>query len=524
MTEQKTEILVVGGGTGGCAAALAVASMGKRVILTEETDWLGGQFASQIVPPDEHQWIEQFGCTRRYRQLRDGIRDYYREHYPLTSAARQYPHLNPGLGGVSRLCHEPRVSVAVLDQMMAFYRSIGLLRILLFRKPVSVQTDHDRVCAVTIKNLLTAQRETINAKYVLDATELGDLLPLAQVEYVTGTESRDDTGEPHARPGPANPDNVQAFAWCFAAGYDPDGHNVIDKPADYDEWRAYIPPLTPPWSGKLFSWIYCTPSTLKPVAFPLFSQDDKSFSWWRYRRIIARKHYASVNTPHEVTVVNWPQNDYVGGNIIDKPSDVTARYLAEAKQLSLSFFYWMQTEAARHDGGRGYPGLYLRPDITGTEDGFAKHPYIRESRRIHARFRVTEEHVGKEARKGKPAENFADSVGIGSYHIDLHPSTGGDNYIDFASLPFQIPLGALIPIRMRNLLPACKNIGTTHITNGCYRLHPVEWSIGEASGLLACFCLDRGCPPVSVYENKPFREDFQKLLVKNGIELEWPAR
>ena len=299
---------------------------------------------------------------------------------------------------------------------------------------------------------------------------------------------------------------------------------MIDKPADYDEWRAYIPPLTPPWSGKLFSWIYCTPSTLKPVAFPLFSQDDKSFSWWRYRRIIARKHYASVNTPHEVTVVNWPQNDYVGGNIIDKPSDVTARYLAEAKQLSLSFFYWMQTEAPRHDGGTGYPGLYLRPDVTGTEDGFAKHPYIRESRRIHARFRVTEEHVGKEARKGKPAESFADSIGIGSYHIDLHPSTGGDNYIDFASLPFQIPLGALIPIRMRNLLPACKNIGTTHITNGCYRLHPVEWSIGEASGLLACFCLDRGCPPVSVYENKPFREDFQKLLVKNGIELEWPAR
>ena len=38
-----------------------------------------------------------------------------------------------------------------------------------------------------------------------------------------------------------------------------------------------------------------------------------------------------------------------------------------------------------------------------------------------------------------------------------------DNYIDISSLPFQIPLGALIPERVENLLPACKNIGTTHI-------------------------------------------------------------
>ena len=40
----------------------------------------------------------------------------------------------------------------------------------------------------------------------------------------------------------------------------------------------------------------------------------------------------------------------------------------------------------------------------------------------------------------------------------------------------------LLPVRMRNLFPACKNIGTTHITSGCYRLHPVEWGIGEAVG------------------------------------------
>jgi hypothetical protein len=170
----------------------------------------------------------------------------------------------------------------------------------------------------------------------------------------------------------------------------------------------------------------------------------------------------------------------------------------------------MQTEAPRPDGGQGWKGLRPRPEITGAEDGLAMAPYVRESRRIRATFTVTENHVGADARVAitgrKPgdvtAEPFFDSVGIGSYRIDLHPSTGGDNYIDFSSLPFQIPLGALIPQRVENLLPACKNIGTTHLTNGCYRLHPVEWTIGEAVGELIAFCSSDKKKPRQVREDR----------------------
>src|SRR5690606_33193754 len=101
-------------------------------------------------------------------------------------------------------------------------------------------------------------------------------------------------------------------------------------------------------------------------------------------------------------------------------------------------------------------------------------------------------------------------------------STGGDNYIDISSLPFQVPLGALIPVRLENLLPACKNLGTTHITNGCYRLHPVEWAIGEAAGALAAFCLDRGLTPRQV-RNTPGRlGEFQAALTAQGVEIAWP--
>jgi hypothetical protein len=207
-----------------------------------------------------------------------------------------------------------------------------------------------------------------------------------------------------------------------------------------------------------------------------------------------------------------------------------ARNLARAKQLSLSLLYWLQTEAPLPDGGTGWKGMRLRPDVVGTEDGLAKYPYIRESRRIRAEFTVLEQHVSTEARMKETgatraevkAAEFKDSVGIGSYRIDLHPSTGGTNSIDISSLPFQIPLGALLPQRVENLLPACKNLGVTHITNGCYRLHPVEWNIGEAVGALAAFCMMKKRLPREVRKQSGLLKEFQNLLTAQGVPLAWP--
>jgi hypothetical protein len=230
----------------------------------------------------------------------------------------------------------------------------------------------------------------------------------------------------------------------------------------------------------------------------------------------------------DVTLVNWPQIDYWLGPLVGVSEEDKQKHLHGARQLSLCFLYWMQTEAPRHDGGNGYPGLKIRGDITGTKSGLAKYPYIRESRRIQAEFTVCEQHIA-EALRPNGAQKFFDSVGIGSYRIDLHPSTGasgdgsdGDNYIDVGSWPFQIPLGSLIPIRVENVLPACKNLGVTHITNGCYRLHPVEWNIGEAAGALAAHCLDISETPRGVRNTSQKLDAFQKRLLQQGFELDWP--
>jgi hypothetical protein len=148
-----------------------------------------------------------------------------------------------------------------------------------------------------------------------------------------------------------------------------------------------------------------------------------------------------------------------------------------------------------------------------TPDGLAKALYIRESRRIVGERTVLEQELGTA---------YEDSVGIGAYRIDLHPSTGGDPYIDVACPPFRIPLGALIPVRIENLLAGAKDIATTHVTNGAYRLHPVEWNAGEAAGHLAAFCSGRGTLPRAVRADPALLREFQDELVAAGVELAWP--
>jgi hypothetical protein len=530
--ERSADLVIVGGSVGGCAAALAACRAGLRVILTEETDWIGGQLTAQAVPPDEHPWIESFGCTRSYRQFRNGVRDYYRDHYPLTPSARANVLLNPGNGGVSRLCHEPRVALAVLEQMLAPHVSAGRLQVLLDHDPIAADVAGDRVRAVTMRDRRRGTDTVLAAPYVIDATELGDLLPLTKTEFTIGAEARRDTGEPHA-PEEANPLDQQAITWCFAMDYLPGEDHTIERPAEYAFWRDYVPAMTPAWPGRLLSWQMSDPRTLgtRNVTFDPTGPGGGGLNLFDYRRLADPANFAPGTYAGAISLVNWPQNDYWLGPLLGVAPEVAAKHLARGKALSLSLLHWMQTEAPRADGGAGWRGLRLRPDLVGTSDGLAKTVYVREARRIKAAFTITEQLVGTDARmqatgqarESVTAARFDDSVGIGAYRIDLHPSTIGRNYVDISSLPFQIPLGALIPQRIENLIPACKNIGTTHLTNGCYRLHPVEWTIGEAAGALVAHAKQTGEPPRQIRSDAKRLAVFQQALRSQGFELEWPS-
>ncbi|HEX9326667.1 MAG TPA: FAD-dependent oxidoreductase [Reyranella sp.] len=519
----RSELVVVGGGLGGVAATLAAARLGLNVVLVEELDWLGGQLTAQGVPFDEHPWIEDGIGSRSYLELRQRIRDYYFRHYPLTAEARARQPFNPGMGNVGTLCHEPRVAVRVIDDLLAPFESGGRVRVLRRHALLAAHVHRDRITGLSFRDRETGQTVEIEAALVIDATETGDLLEAANVEHVIGAESKAETGELHAL-DKADPLDQQAITWCFAMDHLPGEDHTIDRPSRYAEFRELKLDF---WPNRQLDWTVSDHVTHEPLKRTLFAGDSDAeylFDLWHARRIAWRRNFADGAYCSDITLANWPQMDCWLRPVLGVPADQRDAALEDARQLSLSFLYWMQTEAPRHDGGQGYPGLRLRGDVLGTADGLAKQAYYREGRRIRAEFTVLEQHVGVAARPGQDqAESFFDSVGIGAYRIDLHPSTSRlRDTVDIDSFPFEIPLGALLPLRVDNLLPAAKNLGTTRITSGAYRVHPVEWSIGEAAGTLAAFAHRRAVPPRAVRADKTLLADLQALLGDCGVPIRWP--
>ncbi len=512
--EIECEVLVVGGGTGGVAAALAAARRGRRVCLTEETDWLGGQLTSQGVSAlDEHDLIERFGGTSSYYGLRQAIRSHY-GRLGLADPERG----NPGSCWVSALAFEPAVGAEVLMGLLSPFIESGHARVFLRTKSVAVVVSGDAIASVTTLDLERHRLTRFRPEFVIDATELGDILPLAGIAYRVGAETVSETGEPHAQPEEPKARCVQSLTYTFALERTAAGSaHAIARPEKFEQYRDAQPySLTiEVHGGEIYGeesgWLdYRVFEQMPGTKGPL----------WTYRRLIDAAELPGVS-PRDITMFNWPGNDYRDDTVLDVPATRAAAALQDAKRVSLGFLYWLQTAAPATADRIGAPELRLRPDVMGTADGLSKHPYIREARRIRALRTVVEQDVSAEIVPGPRAAPFADSVGIGWYPIDIHRSGPEDVGVSTRTRPFQIPLGALIPVGVSNLAAAGKNIGTTHITNGCYRLHPVEWNIGEAAGALAAWTLATRRSPEQIWCDADETKRFQRSLLAEGVPLAW---
>ncbi|MDX2162199.1 MAG: FAD-dependent oxidoreductase [bacterium] len=526
--DMTCDVAVIGGSLGGSAAEIgaldyfAAVGRGGQVVLAHAAAWVGGQITSQGVSAlDEHPYIETFGATARYLALRSAIRQDVIAQYgapPIMATSVLGPNLplNPGNGWVSRLCFLPEYGVRALERMAAHPR-----RHRLHAAPIAAHVDaHDperRTVRAVILAGTNGDRIQVQARYVLDATDLGDLLPLTGTAYTSGAESQAETGEPHAAIH-ARPGETQGFTYSFAVEYRPGEDHTIPKPEGYERLRDSQPYTLSPLGRDG-----------APVVYRMFADSPQgNLPFWSYRRL----HAGDLLGGGDISLINWISNDYHGRSLIDVPPDAAALAHDEAKRLSLGFLYWLQTECPRDDGGFGYPELKLRPDVMGSADGLSQEPYIRESRRIVAHTRIVEQDIVKQDivkkdigatfQPGARARHHADSIGIGWYAMDLHPCVGNPNVSMYApTRPFQIPLGALVARSTRNLIPACKNIGTTHLTNGAYRLHPVEWAVGEAAGVLAAFCIAQNCAPSDVLADPWLTWRLQAALVRQGCPVFW---
>ena len=135
---------------------------------------------------------------------------------------------------------------------------------------------------------------------------------------------------------------------------------------------------------------------------------------------------------------------------------------------------------------------------------------------------------------------YPDTVGIGHYAIDFHPCMNlslperpgntereGERQGAGQAYPFQIPLRALIPQKIDNMLVAGKAIATSHVAAAAYRVHSFEWSSGAAAGTTATFALDEKILPYQLVNqtrlNSPQLRDLRRRLQQNGNPTIFPG-
>lgn len=217
----------------------------------------------------------------------------------------------------------------------------------------------------------------------------------------------------------------QPVTYVAACDWEDGRESVIEKPYAYEYFRKLRMPYD---KYPVLSMYGPDSSTGKAKRFGFFDgeKDERGntlFGLFTYRRIVAASRFKEGYIPRDVTLVNWPQNDYFLNNVFGTADD--AENLELSRQLTLSLVYWLQTEG-------GYRGLGLNTEVLGTNDGLAMQPYIRESRRIRAKYTVTAEEI---ADRGNPSPaDLPQSVGVGLYHIDLHITTKTHTFF-FAPAP-----------------------------------------------------------------------------------------
>jgi hypothetical protein len=457
----ETDVLVVGGGTGGVGAALQSARLGARTIVAEPTPWLGGMLSAAGVSATDGNHRLPSGLWREFRQR-------IWDHYGGPEAVRT--------GWVSHTQFEPHVAARVFADMAA---AEPTLRVLLRHRFVDARLHGGRVRGATLEELATGRRVEVRARVVVDGTDLGDVLARAGAAFDLGLEA--DAVSSESAGIDESSGLVQDLTWCaILKDYGPGADRTIPRPAGYD-----------PAEFDCSSSSYC-----RDAARPKPTVD-------------ARKMLDYARLPNGKYLVNWPNHGNDTALDVVRMTDAEReRALRAAKATTLRFVYFIQHEL-------GFRSLGLADDEFPTDDRLALVPYHREGRRLRGIVRLTARDIAEPYRAGEPL--YRTGVSVGDYPIDHHhkKKPRAPQHLWFVPVPsFSIPLGALVPATTDGLVVADKAISVTSVANGTTRLQPVVLLTGQAAGALAALAATRGREPRDV----PVRE-VQRTLLGAGAFL-----
>ena len=624
----ECELLIVGGGLAGTAAAYESLLMGHTVCMTELTDWVGGQISSQgtTALDESREQRNLLFYSRGYKELRDRVE-------------QKYGVLNPGECWVSASCFLPADANAILMEMLAEAQAQGGGELKWFPntvvKDLTMNADGthiDQVIAIShspapgtpplntdflseiiedayiyddsarlskqIIQFVPAGIELEGVEnaaprkvdwFVIEATETGELIVLADVPYELGLDPRSPLN-PSSPVLERDPYCTQGFTYTFAMERTAESQ-TYEVPEFYATYEPY------------YSWEKERDALKTP-------QDhfDFVFTYRRLWNASPRSEAKIFGVPRpgvgDISMQNWTWgNDYRPGTELDnlilteeqlqasgqlEPGGwlggLRTETLRKGEENAIGFFYWLTTGTTDSQIGDSWKdpdpyNIYLKglDSPMGTAHGLSKYPYIREARRIIGRpspgydtgFMISEidfswNDFGAEFYQetldprtyasmrrylaglttidtfmpdADPNEfhirgrsrMYPDSVGIAQYAIDFHPCMAeypaekpgnierpGVRQAHGQAYPAQIPLRAMIPQRVDNMLVASKSIATSYSAAAAYRVHSFEWSVGAAAAHTIDFSLRNAVLPYELVDNIP---SYEPLLDQLRMEI-----
>ena len=487
------DVIVIGGGAGGTSAAIQSARNGAKTLLIEETDWLGGMLTSAGVSAVDGNYKLPSGFWGEFK-------DSLVSHYGSLEALKT--------GWVSNTLFEPRVGNQILKSIAKNENNLKIL----FSTEVNSVTKLDFHKTENYSFNVKSSKGNFLSKVLIDATELGDVLPMIDEDYDLGMDSREMYGEDIAPE--KNNDIIQDLTFVMILK----NYNKsvkIDKPKNYDP-----------------SEFYCSTASIN------CPESDKAL--WTPKQMM---NYGEL--PNGKIMINWPiyGNDYYS-NLIEMNYDERNEVFKNAKEKSLRYLYYIQDEL-------GYDNYSLSDEEFDTDDNFPPIPYYREARRIKGKVTFSLDYIKKPFDQIHPL--YRTGILVGDYPVDHHHDAHPDRYnlpqLAFYPIPsYSLPIGSIISKKNPNFLVAEKSISVSNLVNGTTRLQPVVLQIGQIAGLIASESvknninthqidirniqkkfLDKGGyiqPYLDVEKNHPFFKAYQRIgstgiLKGTGINVGW---
>lgn len=466
------DVCVYGGISAGVIGAYTTAKMGKKTVLIEPTNYLGGMTSSGLGATD------------------------IGNKYAITHLAKDfYRRVGKHYGVLEQWLFEPKVAEGIFED----YAKRGGYQVFKLHRLLSVQKKGNKIVSIELERTDAPGKPALKivAKQFMDCSYEGDLMAKAGVSYVVGREDNKEFNET------LNGVQLQ-HKHQFPDSIDP--YKIPGDPKSGLLWGISDKPVAPNGTGdkKVQAYNYRLCLSTDPANMMPFSQPE-GYDPNRYAllgRLIEKgkwkkvENYLLINKiPNNKTDVNHRGGfslDYIGMNWDYPEADFANRdrIARDHANYIKGLLYYLANDPALPAETKASMKKYGWPKDEFKENGgFPRQLYVREARRMRGMTVMTQAHC-------QAKEVVNDGIGLAAYQMDSHNcqrivkdgmvKNEGNVEVDLGSKPYPISYRAILPKpeQVTNLtVPVC--LSATHIAYGSIRMEPVFMVLAQSAGVAA---------------------------------------